>query len=137
MQKFQCLLFVLKRSYIYYYIIYIFQLKYFVFCSFVLCWMVFGNRFLFEYFFPSIRLLFKVIYKYLQSCWFHCVDMFYIKFRFCETFTVIIEVRNSRVTKSSYETELRKMTSHFELLTQKFYRNSTFELLTRIHKILN
>ena len=29
-----------------------------------------------------------------------------------------MEVRNSRVTKSSYETELRKMTSHFELLTQ-------------------
>ena len=29
------------------------------------------------------------------------------------------EVRNSRVTKSSYETELRKMTSHFELLTRK------------------
>ena len=30
------------------------------------------------------------------------------------------EVRNSGVTKSSYETELRKMTSHFELLTRKF-----------------
>ena len=29
-----------------------------------------------------------------------------------------IEVQNSRVTKSSYETELRKMTSHFELLTR-------------------
>ena len=29
------------------------------------------------------------------------------------------EVQNSRVTKSSYETELRKMTSHFELLTRK------------------
>ena len=55
------------------------------------------------------------------------------------------EVRNSRVTKSSYETELRKMASQFELLTRKFlkkffYRitNSTsqnvklnFELLPR------
>ena len=30
-----------------------------------------------------------------------------------------IEIRNSQVTKSSYETELRKMTSHFELLTRK------------------
>ena len=30
-----------------------------------------------------------------------------------------IEVRNSRVTKSSYETELSKTTSHFELLTRK------------------
>ena len=25
---------------------------------------------------------------YLLSCWFHCVDIFYIKFRSCETFTV-------------------------------------------------
>ena len=31
------------------------------------------------------------------------------------------EVRNFRVTTSSYETELRKMTSHFELLTRKFF----------------
>ena len=30
---------------------------------------------------------------------------------------VFVEVRNSPVTKSSYETELRKMTSYFELLT--------------------
>ena len=30
------------------------------------------------------------------------------------------EVRNSRVTKSNYGTELRKMTSHFELLARKF-----------------
>ena len=26
---------------------------------------------------------------YLISCWFHCVDVFYNKFRFCESFTVI------------------------------------------------
>ena len=33
------------------------------------------------------------------------------------------EVRNSWDTKSSHETELPKMTSHFELLTQKcFYK---------------
>ena len=25
---------------------------------------------------------------YLLSCWFHCVDIFYINFRSCETFTV-------------------------------------------------
>ena len=55
------------------------------------------------------------------------------------------EVQNSQITKSSNETELRKMTSHFELLTRKcllkfFFRvtNTTsknikvnFELLTR------
>ena len=32
----------------------------------------------------------------------------------------IFEVQNSQVTKSSYKINLRKMTSHFELLTQKF-----------------
>ena len=48
----------------------------------------------------------------------------------------IMDVRNSRVTKSSYKTELRKMMSHFEFLTRKFYRNSSFELLTQLHEIL-
>ena len=56
-----------------------------------------------------------------------------------------IEVWISQITKSSYETELRKMPSHFELLTPKFLwkfffrvANSTswniklnFQLLTR------
>ena len=51
----------------------------------------------------------------------------------CSSVLLITEVRNSQVTKLSYETELRKMTSHFELLTRKclqkfFFRvtNSTF-----------
>ena len=38
------------------------------------------------------------------------------------------EVRNSRVTKSSYETELLKVTSHFELLPQKFLKKSFFRV---------
>ena len=43
----------------------------------------------------------------------------------------ITEVRNSRVTKSSYKTDLRKMTTHFELLTRRFnFHFSTFELIT-------
>ena len=29
---------------------------------------------------------------YLLSCWFHCVDIFYINYRFCETSTVINSV---------------------------------------------
>ena len=32
------------------------------------------------------------------------------------------------VTKSSYETELHKMTSHFELLTQNFLRKVFFQV---------
>ena len=46
-----------------------------------------------------------------------CMYLYLLK---CVLFSVsvyIVEVRNSRVTKSSYETQLRKMTSHFELLT--------------------
>ena len=38
-----------------------------------------------ECFVPNIRLL-------LKSCWFHCVDVYYIKFRFCETYKVVISV---------------------------------------------
>ena len=56
---------------------------------------------------------------------------------FFENVLAFMEVQNYRVTKSSYKTELRKMTLHFELLTRKFYRNLPFELLTRLDKILN
>ena len=38
------------------------------------------------------------------------------------------EVRNSEVTKSNYETELHKMTSHFELLTEKFSQKVFFRV---------
>ena len=48
----------------------------------------------------------------------------------------VLEVWNSRVTKSSHKKELRKMTSHFELL-ENVSRNSSFELLIRICEILN
>ena len=47
------------------------------------------------------------------------------------------EVWNARFTKSSYKTELCKMTSHFESLTQNFYIDSSFELLTLVHEKLN
>ena len=49
-------------------------------------------------------------------------------------------VRNSRVTKSCYETELRKMTSHFELLTENFFIEvllSSYENTKIFLKILN
>ena len=39
-----------------------------------------------------------------------------------------MDVRNSRVTKSSYETELCKMKSHFELLTRKFLEKFFFRV---------
>ena len=56
----------------------------------------------------------KVQKYYDQDCsYINLSDVFHLYSRLCE-------VRNSRVTKSSYETELHKMTSHFELLTRKF-----------------
>ena len=45
---------------------------------------------------------------------------------------ILIEARNSPVRKSSYEIELHKMT-----LLQNFYRNSSFELLSRLCETLN
>ena len=45
----------------------------------------------------------------------------------------LVEVRKSRVTKSSYEIELCKMT----LLTQKFLQKLFFELLIRLRKTSN
>ena len=44
---------------------------------------------------------------------------------------------NGGSESSSYETELHKTTLHFELLTWKFFRKSSFELLTGLYKILN
>ena len=38
------------------------------------------------------------------------------------------EVRNSRIMKSSYETELRKMMLHFELLTRQFLSKLFFQV---------
>ena len=44
----------------------------------------------------------------------------YLDVEISPTVTRCNEVRNSRVTKSSYETKLRKMTLYFNLLTQQF-----------------
>ena len=41
---------------------------------------------------------------------------------------------NSRVTKPSYKTELRIMTSQTDLLTLKFHFLKFFELVTRFEK---
>ena len=39
----------------------------------------------------------------LLCCWFHCVDIFNIKFRFCETFTVIYSVTRTLLTETLYK----------------------------------
>ena len=40
----------------------------------------------------------------------------------------ILELRNSRITKLSYETQLRKTTSHFELLTRTSLHKFSFRI---------
>ena len=58
-----------------------------IFCNLFIC-LVFGSLLqstCFRMFCSKHSITFDT---YLLSCWFHCVDIFYIKFRSCETFTV-------------------------------------------------
>ena len=71
----------------------------------------------------------KLIYLKINYCHeevklitYHMVFMGIISGIICKT----NEVWNSQVTKSSYEIGLRKMTSHFELLTRKFLQKFLF-----------
>ena len=65
---------------------------------------------------------------YVRNTW-SKLKYFYFELYFvCKSFVfqtllqlLKFEVRNSRVTKSSYETVLRKMASHFELHLEIFY----------------
>ena len=58
--------------------------------------IVFCNRFVYECFVINIRLLLNT------RCWFHCVDIFYIKFRFCETVTIIHSVTRVFLIETQY-----------------------------------
>ena len=72
----------------------------------------------------------KQWYK-LQSCKYY--------FGSLQSFSAVsirYEVWNSRVTKSSYETELRKMTFHFESLTGKLLQKFFFRVANSKIKLL-
>ena len=59
-----------------------------IFCTlFILYSMVLCNWLVFECFVQKIQLFFKN--TYLLSYWFHCVDIFYMKFKSFNVFTVI------------------------------------------------
>ena len=58
----------------------------------------------------------KLVYKYYN----YYIDRGEFPDELKHVKLVPVDVRNSRVTKWSYEIELRKMTSHFKLLTRKF-----------------
>ena len=63
--------------------------------------MVFCSRFIFECFVPNIRLLLHSIVTssniQLLQTRFHCVDIFFIKFRFYEAFTVVKRNSHTKV----------------------------------------
>ena len=61
---------------------------------------------------------------YLLSCWFHCVDIFYIKFRFRETFTVINSVTRILLIETLYK--FRTIMCWFTLCKYKFVKFKCF-----------
>ena len=89
----------------------IIQYEYFVLCSFVLFSMAFFNRFVFKYFVPKIRLLLKRRTYYVVD--FMVWTYLNIKFRFCETFTVINSVIRILLIETLYK--LRTIKCWFSL----------------------
>ena len=74
------------------------------FCTLFICFVL-------DSLFCSFFVLFVFCSKHLMtfkntcllSCWFHCVDRFYIKFRFCETFTVINSITRILLIETLYK----------------------------------
>ena len=74
---------------------------------------IFRYEYFVVYFVCLIDLLSNVLFQtfqtinfentYLLSCWFYCVDIFYIEFGFCETFTVINSVTRILLIKTLYK----------------------------------
>ena len=77
------------------------------------------------------NVLYKMI-KILQEKMLNAMQWIEVCHISCQVKSSCIEVRNSPVTKSSYKIELRKITSHFELLTRVLLS----ELLTQLRKTL-
>ena len=74
------------------YVLYFLKALYFhisirIFCNMFIC-LVFGSLLQLICFWMFCSKHSVTFDTYLLSCWFHCVDIFYIKFRSCETFTV-------------------------------------------------
>ena len=62
--------------------------------------MVFCNRFIFKCLFHTFD---RILNTYLLSSWLCCVDIFYAKFRFCETFTSINSVSRVLLNETLYK----------------------------------
>ena len=79
-----------------------------------------GMRWLFDHF-QKISQVVSTVFSCDQTMCYSCKIIPVNAFSLTEFFEIRnFEVRNSWVTKSSYEIELRKMASHFQLLTWTF-----------------
>ena len=74
-----------------------------IFCTLFICFAFDGllQSICFRMFCSKHSITFESMY--LLSCWFHCVDIFYIKFRFRETFTVINSLTRILLIETLYK----------------------------------
>ena len=74
-----------------------------IFCTLVICFVFDGLLYLvyFRTFCSQKSIPFEK--TYLLSCWFHCVDIFYIKCRFCETLSVINSINRILLIETLYK----------------------------------
>ena len=63
-----------------------FHISIWIFCTLLICFVFDGL--LQSIYFRMFSSKHSITFDYLLSCWSHCCDIFYIKFRFCESYTV-------------------------------------------------
>ena len=79
------------------------------------------------------------------NCWFHSAGIFYIKFRFCKTFTVINFVTRNLLIEMKYCNQFRTIKSWFyllpahQILPHFYFQRCTFSrrILTRLSNELS
>ena len=78
------------------------------FCTLFICFVLDGllQSICFRIFCSKHSITFNNTYR--LSCWFHCVEIFYIKFRFCELFTVINSVNRILLIETLYKFRIIK-----------------------------
>ena len=81
------LYFVFPNSFVFPY----FNSRIFLLCLFIWYLIFFCNWFIYFGLFCSKHSI-DFENMYLLSCWFHCVDVFYMKLRFCESYKVVNSV---------------------------------------------
>ena len=94
-----------------------------IFLTLFICFVLDGlcNRLVFRLFCSKHSIIFENTHLLLR-CWFHCVEVFYIKFRLCETFTVINSVTRILFIETLYRFRTIKcwFTLYLPIYTYKF-----------------